>query len=179
MPFVPRFPLSTTTVSMPGPSKQEMFLMEILPPLPPGTIPGNCFHTCIMHVNVGKTNQKKIGMHYHYVSEPSRAHLSISTQRSSWLWKCSVCSWTFHHECQHDEQTQAVLHQELSAYDEHQEDSKRQTHESKEPTKKGRRLGARSTTNGEVFFLVPPLSRFSFSGGFYLILFFGFLSDPS
>jgi hypothetical protein len=83
MPFVPRFPLSTTTVGMPGPSKREMFLMKILPPLPPGAIPGNCFHTCIMRVNVGKTNQKKIGMRYHYVSEPSHAHLSISTQWSS------------------------------------------------------------------------------------------------
>ena len=79
MPFVPRFRLSTMTVSMPGPNKRKMFLMEILPPLPPGTIPGNCFHTCIMRVNVGNTNQKKIGMCYHYVSEPSRAHLSIST----------------------------------------------------------------------------------------------------
>ena len=85
MPFVPQFPLSMMTISMPGPSKWEMFLMKILSFLPPSAIPGNCFHTCIMHVNVGKTNQKKIGMRYHYVSEPSCAHLSISTQRSSRL----------------------------------------------------------------------------------------------
>ena len=41
------------------------------------------------------------------------------------LWKCSVCSWTFYHECQHDEQTQAVLPQALSAYDEQASSSQR------------------------------------------------------